>query len=56
MMAEIPNVKTAALAASGAKPGSFYEGSTLAMGVPARLVYVGVAIAALWLCVWWALR
>ena len=55
-MAEIPHLKTTGAAVGGIKPGSFYEGSTLAMGVSARLVYVGVAIAALWLCVWWALQ
>ena len=55
-MAEIPDAKTHSLAAGGIKPASFYEGSTLAMGVSARLAYVGAAIAALWLCVWWALQ
>jgi hypothetical protein len=55
-MAEAPYAKTPGVAGSGIKPGSFYEGSTLAMGVSARLIYVGVAIAALWLCVWWALQ
>lgn len=55
-MAKISDAKTHGVASIGVKPGSFYEGSTLAMGVPARLAYVGAAIAALWLCVWWALR
>ena len=55
-MAEIPYAKTPSVTVGGIKPGSFHEGSTLAMGVPARLVYVGVAIAVLWLCVWWALQ
>ena len=55
-MAEIPYAKTSSVAHGGVKPGSLYGVSTLAMGVPARLVYVGVAIAALWLCVWWALQ
>jgi hypothetical protein len=55
-MAEIPYAKTPSVTVDAIKPATFYEGSTLAMGVPARLVYVGVAIAALWLCVWWALQ
>lgn len=55
-MAEIPYAKTPSVTVDAIKPASFYEGSTLAMGVPTRLVYVGVAIAALWLCVWWALQ
>jgi hypothetical protein len=55
-MAEIPHAKPPSETVGGLKPTSFHESSTLAMGVPARLVYVGVAIAALWLCVWWALQ
>jgi len=54
-MAEIPHAKTPSMTV-GVKPGSFHESSTLAMGVAARLVYVGAAIAVLWLCVWWALQ
>ena len=55
-MAEISRAKTPSVTVDASKPASFYEGSTLAMGVTVRLVYVGVAIAALWLCVWWALQ
>ena len=55
-MAEIPYAKTPSVTVDAIKPASFHERSTLAMGVRARLVYVGVAIAALWLCVWWALQ
>jgi len=55
-MAEFPYAKTPDVVGAGMKPGSFYERSTLAMGVAPRLAYVGVAIAALWLCVWWALQ
>jgi hypothetical protein len=55
-MAEIPYAKTSSAAGAGVKPDSFHKGSTLAMGVAARLAYVGAAIAALWLCVWWALQ
>ena len=55
-MAEFPYAKTPGVVGAGIKPGSFYERSTLAMGVAPRLAYVAVAIAALWLCVWWALQ
>lgn len=55
-MAETPYAKTPSVTIGGIKQGSVHEGSTLAMGVPARLAYVGVAIVALWLCVWWALQ
>jgi hypothetical protein len=54
-MAETP-AKTHSVISSAVAPGSFREGSTLAMGAAARLLYVGVAIALLWLCVWWALQ
>jgi hypothetical protein len=54
-MAETP-VKTSSLMAGAVEPGSFRQGSTLAMGAAARLLYVAVAIALLWLCVWWALQ
>ena len=55
-MAEVPYAKTPIVAVGGAKPSSLREGSTLAMGVTARLIYMGLTIAALWLCVWWALQ
>jgi hypothetical protein len=55
-MPEKPYVKTPGVIGGGIKPGSFYERSTLAMGVAARLAYIAVAIAALWTCVWWALQ
>lgn len=55
-MAEIPYAKTPSVTVGGVKPSSFREGSTLAMGVTARLIYMGLTIAALWLCVWWALQ
>ena len=55
-MAEAPSAKTPGEIVGGLRPDSFHKGSTLAMGAPTRLIYVGVAIAALWLCVWWALQ
>ena len=55
-MAETPNAKRPNEIVGGLRPNSFHKGSTLAMGAPWRLVYVAVAIATLWLCVWWALR
>jgi hypothetical protein len=55
-MPEILYAKTPSVAVAGIKPSSFYERSTLAMGVAARLAYVSATLAALWLCVWWALQ
>ena len=54
-MAETP-AKMSKRFAGAVEPGSLRQRSTLAMGASARLIYVGVALAFLWLCVWWALR